>query len=323
MRRKSILDRENELSELLQRRELASLQTAERTDIDVQLKRAIRVLWQTRMLRDNRITVQDEIENNLAIFARTFLPGLPLVKRRLARLFKLDGEIMPYLRPGSWVGGDRDGNPNVSPETLDYAVRARPAVLHHYLGEIHALGGFVAVHLTLPAALKALAAGTISSAHQAMSRTAAPVTCYARMAATRTAAGAGRYGGRLLLSLCCASSLAPPSMLSPLHGKTMAMATRRRGGCSTWVRRWAPSAFIRHHGARQRYRTRRGQSLKTAGARTIIRPDETRAPPCASRPRPPCARLTDYSAETARELAIVDRWRGAIGEGAWRHVICA
>ena len=80
VRRKSILDRENELGELLERREAASLQTAERDEIDVQLKRAIRVLWQTRMLRNNRITVQDEIENNLAIFARSFLPGLPLVK---------------------------------------------------------------------------------------------------------------------------------------------------------------------------------------------------------------------------------------------------
>ena len=48
---------------------------------------------------------------------------------------------MPYLRPGSWVGGDRDGNPNVSPDTLDYAVRRQAEViLDHYLREIHALG---------------------------------------------------------------------------------------------------------------------------------------------------------------------------------------
>ena len=93
VRRKSILDREYELSGLLERREAASIQTAERDDIDTQIKRAIRMLWQTRMLRSSRIAVQDEIENNLAIFARTFLPGLPHVKRRLARLFRLDSEI--------------------------------------------------------------------------------------------------------------------------------------------------------------------------------------------------------------------------------------
>ena len=141
VRRKSILDRENELSGLLEQREAASIQTAERDEIDVQIKRAIRILWQTRMLRDNRITVQDEIENNLSIFVRTFLTALPLVKRRIAHLFNLDHSVMPYLRLGSWVGGDRDGNPNVSPETLEYAVRRQAeAAIDHYLTEIHALG---------------------------------------------------------------------------------------------------------------------------------------------------------------------------------------
>jgi phosphoenolpyruvate carboxylase len=193
VRRKSILDRENEISELLERRDLASIQTTERGEIDVQLKRAIRVLWQTRMLRSNRITVQDEIENNLAIFAGTFLPGLPLVKRRLARLFRLDGEIMPYLRPGSWVGGDRDGNPNVSPETLDYAVRRQAEIiLDYYIGEIHALGAELSLSDSLiktSASLRQLAAGDSQvSVHQIDEPyRRALVTCYARMAATRTA----------------------------------------------------------------------------------------------------------------------------------------
>src|SRR5436190_6510330 len=191
VRRKSILDRENELSELLERREAASIQTTERDEIDVQIKRAIRVLWQTRMLRSSRITVQDEIENNLAIFARTFLPGLPMVKRRLARLFKLDGEIMPYLRPGSWVGGDRDGNPNVSPETLDYAVRRQAEiVLDYYLGEIHALGAELSLSDSLiktSEALRNLAARDDQvSVHQGdQPYRRALVTCYARIAAAR------------------------------------------------------------------------------------------------------------------------------------------
>src|SRR6201996_3230429 len=193
VRRKSILDRENELSALLERREGASLQTAEQDEIDVQIKRAIRIMWQTRMLRDNRITVQDEIENNLSIFARTFLPGLPRIKRRLARLFRLDGEIMSYLKPGSWVGGDRDGNPNVSPETLDYAVRRQAEiVLDHYLGEIHALGAELSLSdalVTTSEALRALAAGDdATSVHQRDEPyRRALVTCYARMAATRAA----------------------------------------------------------------------------------------------------------------------------------------
>ena len=191
VRRKSILDRENEISALLDRREFASEQTCEIEDIDQQLKRAIRTLWQTRMLRDNRITVQDEIDNNLAIFARTFLPGLAQVKRRLARLFKLEGEILPFLRPGSWVGGDRDGNPNVSPQTLDYAVRRQSeTVLDYYLGEIHALGAELSLADALTTTSPALAALAAHDDQVSIHQHDEPyrralITCYARMAATR------------------------------------------------------------------------------------------------------------------------------------------
>jgi len=191
VRRKSILDREQELSTLLERREAASIQTAERTEIDVQIKRAIRILWQTRMLRDNRITVQDEIENNLTIFVRTFLTALPLVKRQMAHLFGLEQEVTPYLRLGSWVGGDRDGNPNVSPETLDYAVRRQAeAAIDHYLAEIHALGAELSLSeslVTTSQALKDLAAsGEQISVHQKDEPYRIALTaCYARMAATR------------------------------------------------------------------------------------------------------------------------------------------
>ena len=192
VRRKSILDREHEVSELLDRREGASIQTVERDEIDLKIKRAIRILWQTRMLRDNRITVQDEIENNLSVFVRTFLVALPLVKRRIAHLFRLGEGVMPYLRLGSWVGGDRDGNPNVSPETLDYAVRRQAeAVIDHYLAEIHELGAELSLSESLVAtsqALKDLAAtGKQISVHQMDEPYRIALTaCYARLAATRT-----------------------------------------------------------------------------------------------------------------------------------------
>ncbi len=193
VRRKSILDRENEIGELLERREHASAQTAEQVEIDAQLKREIRILWQTRMLRDTRIRVSDEIDNNLSVFSTTFLTEVPAVKRHLARLFQLDGEILPYLRPGSWVGGDRDGNPNVSPETLDYAVRHQSQlVLDHYLREIHALGAELSLSDSLVAiseALKKLAdSPLVKPAHQGDEPyRLALVACYARMAATRVA----------------------------------------------------------------------------------------------------------------------------------------
>ena len=91
------------------------------------------------------------------------------------------------------MGGDRDGNPNVSPETLDYAVRRQAEmVLDHYLREIHALGAELSLSDSLVAtseALKALAAiADHVSAHQGDEPyRRALVTCYARMAATRAA----------------------------------------------------------------------------------------------------------------------------------------
>jgi len=193
VRRKSIMDRETEIGELLERRERASSQTAEQVEIDAELKREIRILWQTRMLRDTRIQVSDEIDNNLSVFSSTFLTEVPAVKRHLSRLFQLGSEILPYLRPGSWVGGDRDGNPNVSPETLNYAVRHQSQlVLDHYLREIHGLGAELSLSDSLvntSEALKKLAASPATiPAHQGDEPyRLALVATYARMAATRAA----------------------------------------------------------------------------------------------------------------------------------------
>ena len=140
-----------------------------------------------------RIEVTDEIENNIAVFARTFLPQLAVVKERVARLFGLGGEIVDYLKPGSWVGGDRDGNPNVSPQTLDYAMhRQSETVLDHYLAEVHALGAELSLSdslVSISRELAALGAAPENTSVQQMDEPyrRALVTCYARLAATRKA----------------------------------------------------------------------------------------------------------------------------------------
>jgi len=193
VRRKSILDRETDIGALLMMRERANLQTGENTEIEAQLKREIRTLWQTRMLRPNRIHVTDEIENAISVFSRTFLSELPVVKRRVARLYGLNGTVLPFLRPGSWVGGDRDGNPFVSALSLEHAVRRQSeTVLDHYLEQVHLLGTELSLceeFVTTSEALKTLAA---SPEHTLLHQTDEPYrralsTCYARLAATRKA----------------------------------------------------------------------------------------------------------------------------------------
>jgi phosphoenolpyruvate carboxylase len=324
VRRKSILDRENELSELLERREVASIQTAEQDEIDVQIKRAIRVLWQTRMLRANRITVQDEIENNLAIFARSFLPGLPQVKRRLARLFKLNGEIMPYLRPGSWVGGDRDGNPNVSPETLDYAVhRQAEIVLDHYLREIHSLGAELSLSDSLvktSAALRELAArdDQVSIHQEDEPYRRALVTCYARMAAARAALlGAGPVRPARFKAQAYA---VPEDFAADLE--VIASSLAEHGDADLAEGRLlnlreAVGAFGFHLATmdvRQNsdvHERAVAELLKTAGAVDYLALDEEKRATLLlgelAHARPLRSPYTGYSAETARELAIADK----------------
>ncbi len=324
VRRKSILDREYELSGLLERREAASIQTAERDDIDTQIKRAIRVLWQTRMLRSSRIAVQDEIENNLAIFARTFLSGLPRVKRRLARLFRLDSEINPYLKPGSWVGGDRDGNPNVSPDTLDYAVRRQAeVVLDYYLDQIHGLGAELSLSDSLTktsAALRALEARDeqVSVHQQDEPYRRALITCYSRMAATRArllGAGPGRparfqaepYGrpAEFAADLATiASSLAENGDRDLADGRLLDL-------------REAVAAFGFHLATmdvRQNsdvHERAVAELLKVAGDTDYLAlGEEQRAALLASElahARPLRSPYAGYSAETMRELAIADK----------------
>ena len=193
VRRKSILDRESDISALLMRREQANPHSGEDAEVEAQLKREIRILWQTRMFRAVRIHVTDEVDNAIAIFARTFLSQLPSVKRRLARFYGLSGAVMPFLKPGSWVGGDRDGNPLVSAESLEYAVRRQAeAVLDYYLGEVNALGAELSLSdefVSTTAALGALAASPerTSRHQQDEPYRRALITCYSRLAATRKA----------------------------------------------------------------------------------------------------------------------------------------
>src|SRR6266849_321880 len=104
-------------------------------------------LWLTAMLRLSKLTVADEITNALAYFRLTFIPGIPRLYADLeeALRVRLALERAPWLPPfltvGTWVGGDRDGNPNVGPETLELAASEQARlILAHYLEEANLLG---------------------------------------------------------------------------------------------------------------------------------------------------------------------------------------
>jgi len=140
VQRQSILDAERAIARLIAER--ASLSTArERADNEALLRARITQLWQTRMLRLAKLTVADEVENALSYYQSTFLREIPRVYAEIER--ELPGQTLPpFLRMGHWIGGDRDGNPNVSADTMRHALsRQAEVALRFYLTEVHALGG--------------------------------------------------------------------------------------------------------------------------------------------------------------------------------------
>jgi phosphoenolpyruvate carboxylase len=162
VQRQSILDAERAVaSHLAERDDLPTAQA--RQDNEALISARVTQLWQTRMLRTTRLTVPDEIENALSYYQATFLREIPRLYRQIERA--LPGHaVAPFLRMGHWIGGDRDGNPNVSAATLRQALRRQCEVaLRFYLTEVHQLGAELSMSGTLAPvtpAMQALAAGS-------------------------------------------------------------------------------------------------------------------------------------------------------------------
>ena len=198
VQRKSILDTEREIARLLDEREAASAR--DRLDVDVRLGALIATLWQTRMLRDQKLTVGDEIANALAYWRTTFIPELPGLYATLERSLGIEPQLgleqLPsFLRLGSWIGGDRDGHPHVTADTMRAALRSQAAtVFTHYLEAVHALGAELSMSATLvtpSAELRRLAAASPDdSPHRADEPYRRALTgVYARLVATVHALG--------------------------------------------------------------------------------------------------------------------------------------
>ena len=111
VQRKSTLDAERAIADLLAERDTLR-SSRERADNEAQLRSRVVQLWQTRVLRTEKLTVRDEIENALSYYASTFLTEIPAHLRR-PRGSSSGGPWRRFFRMGNWIGGDRDGNPNV------------------------------------------------------------------------------------------------------------------------------------------------------------------------------------------------------------------
>ena len=147
VQRQSLIRNHRDLARLLDQRERLQMTPEEEADNDLALANSILTLWQSRMLRPVRLKVLDEVKNGITYFKETFFTELPrLYIQATQQLQKRYPDkkwaLPPFFRIGSWIGGDRDGNPFVTAEILREALRLQSAAaLNHYLDEIHELGG--------------------------------------------------------------------------------------------------------------------------------------------------------------------------------------
>jgi len=196
VQRKSILDRQVAIARLLSERHRSTLTEREMAANERALRREIQTLWQTRALRVEKPTVHDEIANTLGYYRSTFLYAVPALNATLEDLleveFPKDGpwQLGPIVRIGSWIGGDRDGNPFVTKDVLVDAIHAQSCVaFEHYFEEVHALGAELSLSLGMVKISPELAALAALSPDPSEHRSDEPyrrvlVGIYSRLGAT-------------------------------------------------------------------------------------------------------------------------------------------
>ncbi|MEJ7138459.1 phosphoenolpyruvate carboxylase [Amphibiibacter pelophylacis] len=155
VQRKSLLDAERSIAQLIAERD--SLHTPrERALNEALLKARVTQLWQTRMLRYEKLTVSDEINNALTYYQSTFLREIPRLYGEIEHALG-GAQLASFFRMGNWIGGDRDGNPFVTAASLNMALaRQAETAIRHYLEQVHVLGGELSMSTLLVGVTPAL-----------------------------------------------------------------------------------------------------------------------------------------------------------------------
>ncbi|MFM9035048.1 MAG: phosphoenolpyruvate carboxylase [Mycobacterium sp.] len=141
-RRRTVFDTQNHITRLMRLRLHGHAETDDGRPIEAELRREILTLWQTALIRLSRLKVADEIESGLRYYPAAFFDVVPRVNAAVRDALRdrwPDAGLLerPIVRPGSWIGGDRDGNPNVTAEVVALATgSAAHTALAHYLDEL-------------------------------------------------------------------------------------------------------------------------------------------------------------------------------------------
>lgn len=140
----TVLHKHRQIWDWLLKRERLHPTSKEAEQIRQELYEEIIGLWQTDELRPSRPTVEDEVEHGLYYLSSVLYDALPEMlmafRREVQRLYGRSIELPPMIRFGSWIGGDKDGNPNVTHHILRWSLsRYRQAILIKYLQSLEAL----------------------------------------------------------------------------------------------------------------------------------------------------------------------------------------
>lgn len=142
-KRRTVMELLRRIFEISERLDDPRLSQAERENTAAEMQEQIQILWKTDEVRVNKPEVRDEIRNGIFYFQDSLFEAVPTMYRYLERaIARTYGPHLPpgqsidvpsFLRFGSWIGGDRDGNPNVTPEVTALALRlqARAALLEY------------------------------------------------------------------------------------------------------------------------------------------------------------------------------------------------
>jgi phosphoenolpyruvate carboxylase len=144
-RRRTVFVTQHRITELMRVRAEGHTETGAGRSIESELRRQVLTLWQTALIRSSRLKITDEIAAGLQYYAAALFEVIPQVNAEVRDALRArwpDADLLadPILRPGSWIGGDRDGNPNVTADVVRLATgSAAFTALARYLAELTAL----------------------------------------------------------------------------------------------------------------------------------------------------------------------------------------
>ncbi|MGC2678469.1 MAG: phosphoenolpyruvate carboxylase [Mycobacterium sp.] len=163
-RRRTVFDTQHRITQLMRLHAHGLTETPDGADIETELRRQVLTLWQTALVRLSRLQISDEIAVGLRYFQAAFFDIVPKVNAEVRDALRSrwpDADLLPepILRPGSWIGGDRDGNPNVTADVVRLATgSAAYTALGHYTAELAALEQELSMSARLVAVTDELAA---------------------------------------------------------------------------------------------------------------------------------------------------------------------